>query len=71
MLFAGGMSTSGTLGDVLIYDPTSNQFSEATGTLSVSRSIPSATTLQDGRVIIAGGQSSTGIVVPTVDIFTE
>jgi hypothetical protein len=71
VLFAGGYGPSGTLGDVLVYDPTSNEFFEATGALSVPRSIPTVTTLQDGRVIIAGGQNASGIVVPTVDIFTE
>ena len=71
VMLAGGQSAGGFLGTVLVFDPATQQFSTASGTLNPPRVFATATTLQDGRVIIAGGQNGSGIIVPAVDIFTE
>jgi len=71
VMLAGGQSAGGFLGTVLVFDPVTQQFSTASGTLNPPRVLATATTLPDGRVIIAGGQNGAGFIVPAVDIFTE
>ena len=57
VLFAGGSNFSaGSLGSAEIYDPSAGTFS-FTGSLSTARSGHSATLLQNGKVLIAGGDS--------------
>ncbi len=61
VLVAGGsqptMSGSGTLSSAELYDPVSGAFSPA-GSMTAARSDHSATLLDDGRVLIAGGDDS-------------
>jgi hypothetical protein len=71
VMIAGGVSDNMTVGDVVVYDPPTNTFLPTTGTLNPPRSLATATTLDDGRVIIAGGQTAQGMVTTAVDLFSE
>ena len=63
VLVAGGYGRKFTSGPVFdtaeVYDPGSDTWS-ATGKLTVPRAYHTATTLADGRVLLAGGESATG-----------
>jgi hypothetical protein len=57
VLFAGGFDGSaGGLASSLLFDPSTGSFSP-TGSMTIAREGASATRLQDGRILIAGGQS--------------
>jgi hypothetical protein len=71
VMIAGGTGPSGTLGDVVVYDPVANTFLPTTGALNPPRALAAATTMNDGRVLISGGQTGQGFVSPALDIFTE
>ena len=58
VLIVGGWSpAAGLLSSAEIFDPLSRSFSQ-TGSLNVARELATATTLQDGRVLITGGNGS-------------
>ncbi|HEY2512570.1 MAG TPA: kelch repeat-containing protein [Polyangiaceae bacterium] len=75
VLIAGGVGTTdagfATFGDLIVYDPQENAFLPVSGALNPPRSLATATTLTDGRVLIAGGQTAGGPITTAVDIFTE
>ena len=57
VLVVGGSGKTGALASAEIYDPGTNKFT-ATGSMHSARVYHSATTLSDGRILIAGGCSS-------------
>jgi hypothetical protein len=63
VLVAGGLGPGASMLTMLntaeLYDPQSGMFT-ATGSMSVDRVLPTATLLNDGRVLIAGGVDSHG-----------
>ena len=80
VLLTGGAKVTSTsphfaiLNTAEIYDPTTGNFTETTGTMSVARRYHSAVLLADGRVLITGGEgylSSAEIYDPTTGRFTS
>jgi hypothetical protein len=57
VLFAGGYN-AGWLASAEIYDPTAGTFALTTGSLITARGSNSATLLQNGKVLIAGGTTN-------------
>lgn len=71
VLIVGGQNVggdAGLLGRNLIYDPSSEAFSDA-GNLQFDRAHHKAVLLQDGRVLIAGGAAGRGPFVQTAEIY--
>jgi hypothetical protein len=66
-LVAGGQ-TDQAISDVQIYDPLGNAWSTESPLLSV-RYLHTATTLADGRVLVAGGFKGSGLI-STAELFT-
>jgi hypothetical protein len=70
-LVAGGGSGF-NLPDILataeVYDPASGSFS-TTGSMTVGRRLHVATLLGDGKVLITGGQDSTGAILASAEIY--
>jgi len=65
VLVPGGFSlTTGALSSAELYDPTAATFS-LTGSLSTARSGHTATTLQNGKVLVAGGNNDGGVTFLT------
>jgi hypothetical protein len=54
VLIAGGFGDNGWLASAELYDPTAGTFA-ATGSMTTTRSDYTATLLQNGKVLIAGG----------------
>ena len=54
ILIAGGDAA----GSAEIYDPASNSFAFASGTMNAARSAHSAAVLKDGRVLLVGGKDA-------------
>jgi hypothetical protein len=72
VLITGGLLgyTAGQVHDTAeIYDPSSQTFTLLVSTMSAPRFHQTATRLADGRVLIAGGQTSDGSMTASVDIF--
>lgn len=70
VLVTGGLGMDGqggftVLSSAEVYDPTTGRWSSA-GNMSVPRWTHSMTTLSDGRVLVAGGTSSSGTVEPVL-----
>jgi hypothetical protein len=76
VMIAGGWTAASSLvneavGDVVVYDPSTDTFLPTTGTLNPPRLDATATTLNDGRVLITGGGIPAGEGSNAVDIFAE
>jgi hypothetical protein len=72
VLIAGGhylTEQGGGVSPSELYDPTAGAFS-LTGDLVVPRSLHSATLLNDGRVLIAGGQDGTGTFLASAELYS-
>jgi hypothetical protein len=54
VLVAGGTNSSGDLSSAELYDPATGTFS-STGSMNVARNSQTATLLQNGQVLMAGG----------------
>jgi hypothetical protein len=71
VLFAGGRSRSSGFSDTAnpeIYDPPTGDFSAA-GPLLTARLGHTATLLQNGKVLVAGGRNLQNIVVSSAEFF--
>jgi hypothetical protein len=72
VLFAGGGSdrqliTGGDVDWAVLYDPSGGP--EVTGSLGTARAAQTATLLQDGSVLIAGGEYDTGSALASAELF--
>lgn len=54
-----------------IYNPATNTWTLVTATLGAARYRHTATLLDDGRVLIAGGRGSSDTAIASVEVFTE
>src|SRR5690606_23238246 len=70
VLFVGGLADFGViLGATELYDPASDSFAPAAVALE-ARMRPSAITLQDGRVLVAGGRGGPkGVALESAEIY--
>ena len=67
----GAASSDGAYASAELYDPTAGEFT-TTGSMAVGRESHSATRLQDGRVLIAGGHDGTtsfGVALATAELY--
>lgn len=72
VLIAGGNDLNGNeLSSVELYDPVSNSFAPAasTPTMNHARSAATATLLNNGKVLIAGGENNSNQVLASVDLY--
>ncbi|MEX1026006.1 MAG: kelch repeat-containing protein [Planctomycetota bacterium] len=73
VLVAGGDEPQGSmlvpLASLERYDPVRQEFALLATTLPAARSTHTATTLADGRILLAGGYDDSGVVVATADVF--
>jgi hypothetical protein len=67
VLLAGGINGN-SLQDAELFDPTTGTFS-VTGLMSTARSNHTATLLNDGTVLVAGGFSFVTGITATADVF--
>lgn len=67
VLIAGGYYKN-TLAEAELFDPATGKFS-ATGSMNSARVRLTATTLNDGTVLVAGGQGSSGPPLDTAEIY--
>jgi hypothetical protein len=63
-----GGSNDTAIAEAELYDPTSGTFS-ATGTMGSPRAQHTATLLNDGRVLIAGGKDNNGLSLATAELY--
>ncbi|WP_437603000.1 kelch repeat-containing protein [Sorangium sp. So ce590] len=63
VLRTGGSDDESVLKEAVLYDPATNTWSSA-GSMSVTRHLHTATLLQDGRVLVAGGYKLNGNEMP-------
>ncbi|MDR6888160.1 MULTISPECIES: putative Ig domain-containing protein [Variovorax] len=68
VLVIGGFASGSVTNSVVIYDPATESWSPAAPMLS-ARSDPSATVLPDGRVLVAGGNTTVISTVATAEIY--
>jgi N-acetylneuraminic acid mutarotase len=61
LVAGGGSSATNALATADLYDPVAKTFT-ATGAMNIPRCEQTATVLQNGQVLIAGGQGGTGLV---------
>jgi hypothetical protein len=61
VLVVGGWNSTGTVGSAELYDPTAGAFTLAVGSLATGRYGHTATRLQSGKVLIAGGASASAV----------
>jgi hypothetical protein len=66
VLLAGGFGTANPLTNADLYDPVAKTFTP-TGALSITRYQHTATLLQNGQVLITGGQGGTGAVTASTN----
>jgi Kelch motif len=69
VLVAGGQGTNGFLSSAELYDPATNTWS-ATGSLATTRVECTATLLQSGQVVVAGGEATGGAILRSAEIYT-
>jgi hypothetical protein len=72
VLVAGGLGALGGEQSAEIFDPVANTFTALSGLgsqLSAVRIGATATLLEDGRVLVAGGKNAGGLYSQTIDIF--
>lgn len=71
VLVAGGLSSpGGRQSSAEVFDPQTNTFSSAgIGSMTTPRFFAAAAPLPDGRVLIVGGQTSSGVQTSTAEVF--
>ena len=73
ILIAGGLNSTGKLATAELFDPTAGSHGSftSTGSMDIARAIHTATLLNDGSVLVAGGQSGTdkSTTLATAQIF--
>lgn len=70
VLIAGGENSSGTiLDDAELYNPSTEDFTSVSSTMSDGRALQTATLLQNGNVLIAGGINNGGSVIDSADLY--
>lgn len=71
VIVAGGVSTSGVVhANAEIYDPVAGSFKGAgVVAMNVGREDPAVATLADGKVLVAGGDNSSGSTVSSAELF--
>lgn len=70
MLIAGGENQNGYLSSAELYDPSTQTFT-ATGSMAVPRSGAVAVTLENGEVLVMGGQSTSkvGLALDSAELY--
>ncbi len=68
MLVAGGGGNSGAIGTAELYDPTTNLWSSG-GSLATARYSHTATLLASGKVLVVGGETTTGSVFNSAELY--
>jgi hypothetical protein len=68
VLIAGGWSSNGILNSAELYDPLAGTFT-VTGNLNVGRIYATATHLQNGMVLIAGGSDGSGTIWSSAELY--
>ncbi|XYI04038.1 kelch repeat-containing protein [Sorangium sp. So ce1128] len=68
VLVAGGADTGGPLSDAEVYDPGRNAWLPVRP-LTIPRSEPMGTSLEDGTVLVLGGLGEGGVPLATADLF--
>ena len=68
VLIAGGQGSGGALASAELYNPTTGTFA-ATGSLNTARLYHTATLLNDGTVLIAGGYDNNGNISASAELY--
>src|SRR5438445_492100 len=72
VLVVGGGISSSFLASAELYDPAANGGVGAwsgTGSLNAAREFHTATLLPNGKVLVAGGRSSSGIILASAELY--